>query len=121
MRSLLACLVRASPAVWAQPAESQPVFEAATIKMTDAKGGGGHSHENDAPGLFRGSMTLKSYIMTAYSVKDFQVTGGPNWIDATTYEILGKLERTAETPSGNTAGIRRAVGGNGEEQLHLAL
>jgi uncharacterized protein (TIGR03435 family) len=121
MRSLLACLVLTSPAVWAQPAKRQPVFETATIKMTDAKGGGGHSHENDAPGLFRGSMTLKNYIMTAYNVKDFQVTGGPNWIDDTTYDILGKLERVPESPSENTAGTRRAVSATGEEQLHIAL
>src|SRR5690242_11259275 len=105
MRSLLACVLLASPAVWAQPAESGPVFEAATIKMTAAKGGGGHSHENDTPGLFRGSMTLKSYIMAAYNVKDFQVTGGPNWMDDTTYEIMGKLEHGTDVPPDNTAGL----------------
>jgi uncharacterized protein (TIGR03435 family) len=105
-------LVLTTAAVWAQPAKRLPAFETATIKMTDAKGGGGHSNENDKPGLFRGSMTLKSYIMTAYNVRDFQVTGGPNWIDDTTYEILGKLERTEEAPSGNAGG---------EQQLHVAL
>jgi uncharacterized protein (TIGR03435 family) len=119
MRSLLACLFLMSPAAWGQP-EHHPVFEAATIKMTDTKGGGGHSHENDTPGLFRGSMTLKSYIMTAYSVKDFQVVGGPVWIDASTYEIVGKLDRKQEGPTESIANTRRGDG-LGEEQLHIAL
>jgi uncharacterized protein (TIGR03435 family) len=118
MRSLLACLLLTSPTAWAQPVERPPVFETATIKMTDAKGGGGHSHENDTPGMFRGSMTLKSYIITEYKVKDFQVIGGPSWIDATTYEIVGKLERKTEVPTG----LNRSGGdGLAEEQLHIAL
>jgi uncharacterized protein (TIGR03435 family) len=121
MRSLLACLLLISLALWAQSARHQPVFETATIKMTDAKGGAGHSHENDTPGLFRGSMTLKSYIMTAYNVKDFQVTGGPNWIDASTYEILGKLEHMTDVSLENTVSTVRAENGAGEEQLHIAL
>jgi uncharacterized protein (TIGR03435 family) len=121
MRSPLACLLLMSPALWTQPATRQLVFETATIKMTDAKGGGGHSHENDAPGMFRGSMTLKSYIMTAYNLKDFQVVGGPNWIDATTYEILGKLERAADVPSENARSMYGVERGTGEQQLHIAL
>jgi uncharacterized protein (TIGR03435 family) len=89
--------------------------------MTNAKGGGGHSRENDAPGLFRGSMTLKSYIMTAYSMKDFQVIGGPNWIDDSTYEILGKLERATSAGPENAAVTARTVSGAGEKELHIAL
>jgi uncharacterized protein (TIGR03435 family) len=120
MRSLLVCcLLLTSPAAWAQP-DRQPIFETATIKMMEAKGGGGHSHENNTPGLFRGLMTLKSYIMTAYSMKDFQVIGGPSWIDATTYEILGKLDRKPEAPTESIVDTR-GRDGLGEEQLHIAL
>ena len=93
MRFAFVTLVLMPPALWAQVQEHKPVFEAASIKMTALKGGGSHSHENDTPGLLRASMTLKAYIMTAYSVKPFQVTGGPNWIDESTYDIVAKLER----------------------------
>lgn len=117
MHPLLVFLLLTMPA-WAQRVERQPVFEAATIKMTGAKGGGGHSRESDAPGLFRGSMTLKNYIMTAYNVKDFQVSGGPNWIDDTTYEILGKLEQRPDIENPVTT---RNAGSRDEEQLHIAL
>jgi len=69
MRLLFECLLLMSPVMWTQPVGLHPVFEVASIKMAEAKGGGGHSHENDTPGLFRGSN-----IMTAYDVRDFQVT-----------------------------------------------
>jgi uncharacterized protein (TIGR03435 family) len=116
MRSLLAYCLLMPLAVSAQPSEHPPVFEAASIKMVDAKGGSGHSHENDAPGLSRGSMTLKSFIMAAYNVKDFQVIGGPNWIDVATYEILGKLERTPDVSTKSLGSTPR--NGDREEELH---
>jgi uncharacterized protein (TIGR03435 family) len=119
MRLLLECLLLTSPVMWAQLVSRHPVFEVATIKMTDAKGGAGHSHENDTPGLFRGSMTLKSYVMTAYNVKDFQVIGGPKWVDDTTYEIVAKLERTPDVTRDDTTSIR--IDTKREEQLHVAL
>ena len=37
-------------------------------------------------------MTLKSYLMAAYNVKPYQVTGGPDWIDDSTYDIVAKLD-----------------------------
>ncbi len=120
MRSLLTCLFLMSPYSWAQPSERRPVFETASIKMMEAKGGGGHSHENDTPGLFRGSMTLKSFIMAAYSVKDFQVIGGPSWLDDTTYEILAKLELKTDAATSGIA-TKRGIDGLGEKQLHIAL
>ena len=66
------------------------VFEAASIKL-DATADG--SDADRSPGLLRAQMTLKRYIAYAYDVKDFQVTGGPNWIDADHYEINARLER----------------------------
>ena len=78
--------------------------------MSRATGGSGHSDENDDPGLLRGSMTLKSYIMTAYDVKPYQVIGGPNWVDESTYDIVAKLERSGDNPAAA-----------GEPQVHVAL
>ncbi len=37
-------------------------------------------------------MTLKSYIMMAYNLRRFQVTGGPQWMDDSTYDIVAKLD-----------------------------
>ena len=88
----------------AQTDTPKPVFEAASIKLTASSGGGGHSHENSDPGMLRGSMTLKAYIMAAYGVNSFQVTGGPDWIDSSTYEIVAKMEQ-----AGGEARIHQAL------------
>ena len=80
------------PAAWPQSPAARPVFEAASIKMTAAAGGGGNSYSRGTPGLLRASMTLKSYIMMAYNLRRFQVTGGPKWMDDSTYDIVAKLD-----------------------------
>jgi uncharacterized protein (TIGR03435 family) len=80
------------PAAWPQSPAAKPVFEAASIKMTAPTGGGGNSYSRGTPGLLRASMTLKSYIMMAYNLRQFQVAGGPKWMDDSTYDIVAKLE-----------------------------
>jgi uncharacterized protein (TIGR03435 family) len=37
-------------------------------------------------------MTLKSYILMAYNLRQFQVSGGPKWMDDSTYDIVAKLD-----------------------------
>lgn len=105
----ICCLLPLSLALYAQSKDAKPVFESASIKMTAPSGGGGHSSEHDSTGLLRASMTLKSYIMAAYNVKAFQVTGGPKWIDDSTYEIVAKFEDGT------------AVGHDRGNQVHEAL
>src|SRR6201999_1887228 len=80
------------PAAWPQSPAARPVFEAASIKMTAPTGGGGNSYSRGTPGLLRASMTLKSYIMMAYNLRPFQVSGGPKWMDDSTYDIVAKLD-----------------------------
>jgi uncharacterized protein (TIGR03435 family) len=116
---MIALVLLLAPAAEPQTAEPKAVFETASIKMVSLKEGGGHSHESGDPGMLRGSMTLKSYIMTAYGVKAFQVTGGPNWIDATTYEIVAKLENPRVPLPEKLTTHERSV--SEEERLQLAL
>jgi uncharacterized protein (TIGR03435 family) len=116
---MIAFVLLFAPAAEPQTAEPKAVFETASIKMVSLKEGGGHSHESGDPGMLRGSMTLKSYIMTAYGVKAFQVTGGPNWIDATTYEIVAKLENPRVPLPEKLTTHERSV--SEDERLQLAL
>jgi uncharacterized protein (TIGR03435 family) len=80
------------PAAWPQSPAARPVFEVASIKMTAPTGGGGNSYSRGTPGLLRASMTLKSYIQMAYNLRRFQVSGGPKWMDDSTYDIVAKLD-----------------------------
>jgi uncharacterized protein (TIGR03435 family) len=77
----------------------------ASIKL-DPKADGADSE--DTPGLLRAQMTLKRYIAYAYDVKDFQVRGGPSWIDLDHYDITAKLERV-DPRRPNSVQIREAL------------
>jgi uncharacterized protein (TIGR03435 family) len=87
-------------ALWvllAIPAFGQPpAFEAAAIKPSkDASRGVSWNTEHGRINL---SATLKGMISVAYQVKDFQVSGGPKWIDEDRFEINAKAEGPAEDP-----------------------
>jgi uncharacterized protein (TIGR03435 family) len=119
MRPLILIPLLMPYSAWTQT-EAKPVFEVASIKMVRATGGSGHSSENSDTGLLHGSMTLKSYIVAAYNVKTYQVTGGPNWIDDSTYDVVAKLEMAGlpKLPANLTPNQRAAAE---EDRLHTAL
>jgi uncharacterized protein (TIGR03435 family) len=63
-----------------------PSFEVVSIKPNDL--GGGHSGEHTTPGRFTASMTTRALIRRAFDIKDFQVSGGPGWLDNDNYDIV---------------------------------
>jgi uncharacterized protein (TIGR03435 family) len=121
MRSVLCALLCALPLPISVRCQSaavpKPVFEAASIKL-DPKADGADS--DNTPGLLRAQMTLKRYIAYAYDVKDFQVRGGPNWIDSDHYDITAKLERVDPRRQGGVQ-IREALQTLLAERFHLTF
>lgn len=89
---LSTCIFLAAHA-FAQP----PTFEAAAIKPNKNASGG--THWDSEPGRInlRGN-TLKGLISIAYQVRDFQVAGGPKWIDGDRFDINAKAEGPADDP-----------------------
>ncbi len=65
-------------------------FEVASVKPSDPMARG--SEMGLAPGgLFTArNMTLKLLIRQAYNVRDFQISGGPGWLDTERYDIVAK-------------------------------
>lgn len=68
---------------------SRPTFEVASIKLSKTTGKpslrafpGGRTIATNA--------TLKLLIQLAYGVQDYQIAGGPKWIDSTAYDIDAK-------------------------------
>ncbi len=94
MRLTIVSVLFLASVSWSQTLPGKPVFEAASIKL-DPKADG--SDSENSPGLLRAQMTLRHFIMYAYDVKQFQVIGGPNWLDMEHYDIVAKLEK-AEDP-----------------------
>ncbi len=66
-----------------------PKFEVASIKRDVS---GEPAFFTCVPKCHLERMTLKALIIFAYRVHDFQVTGGPGWIDSERYNIDAKAE-----------------------------
>lgn len=72
-------------------AQAPPAFEVASIKRDLSGEPGGMFTLVPACHLER--MTLRDLVIFAYRVHNFQVTGGPGWIDSERYNIEAKSER----------------------------
>lgn len=71
-----------------------PSFEAATIKPSKAQPGRTATHSHTGMIVLTGK-TLKGLICSAYDVKDFQVSGGPKWLDDDRYDVNAKADGAA--------------------------
>jgi bla regulator protein blaR1 len=76
-------------------AQSQTAtFEVASIKPS-APAGGGMQIGVSPGGTFNAkNVTLKVLIEQAYDVRDFQIAGGPGWVDTEVYDIIAKGDGT---------------------------
>jgi uncharacterized protein (TIGR03435 family) len=68
-----------------------PSFEVATVKPD--RSSGFTRFENILPGRFTAThVKTKTLIAYAYNVRDFQVSGGPAWINSSEFDIAAKPE-----------------------------
>jgi len=66
-------------------------FEAVSIKPNNS--GSGSSGTSTNQGRLRATnVTVKQLIMAAYRVQDFQVIGGPDWINTDRFDVQAKAE-----------------------------
>ena len=42
------------------------------------------------------NVTLKTLIQSAYGVKDFQITGGPRWLDGDAYDVSARADAAGQ-------------------------
>ena len=81
----------------AAPQESQQAFEVASVKR-DVSGEPGPVYYM-FPAFTARRATLRDLVTTAYEVYDFQVSGGPGWINSERYNIESKSEGEPSAPS----------------------
>jgi uncharacterized protein (TIGR03435 family) len=109
---------------WSQTTPGKAVFEAAAIKPADPAAGGSSSWNTDE-GRFRAvNQTLKSYIMIAYDVKNYQVTSGPNWLDSDHYDITAKLDAEGDDtlpPKSQSRQRNQAIDARHRQALQVLL
>ncbi len=73
-------------------AQAPKQFEVASIKPSDPNGHGVRVEMSPGGRITLSGVTVKFLMQQAYGVKDFQITGGPNWIGSEKYDISAKAE-----------------------------
>jgi uncharacterized protein (TIGR03435 family) len=82
-----------------QPAAAPQTFDVASVKLAvpDAgrggRGGRGGGIRTDPQMLTGRNVTLKQLIAYAYHLWNYQIAGGPNWLDSDAYEIEARTDR----------------------------
>src|SRR5260221_14768934 len=83
-------LLVSAAGAFAQPADSPPAFDVASVKTSQLGKGGGEGSRREniqvSPGsVIMRNVSMRSCIRWAYHVMDFQVTG-PDWIGFERYD-----------------------------------
>jgi uncharacterized protein (TIGR03435 family) len=122
-----AAVVLLAAAAWAQPPET---FEVASIKLGDAMSPGTSYYAQPGGGLRVEHATLKSLVLYAYDLREFQLAGAAGWMNTERYVILAK--GVAEGPESyaqmndqqrraRTALVRKRLQNLLAERFHLAV
>jgi uncharacterized protein (TIGR03435 family) len=92
-------------------------FEVASIKPS-APGARGPTIYNPTQSRFAiSAITLKSLVAYAYDVREFQISGGPKWLDADQFDIVAKPDSNP-TPERISAMARALLAERFDLQLH---
>ena len=82
-----------APQAHAQPEGAKLTFEVASVKPNSGNDRGVGIQLQPGGGLRTTGTTLKFLLTFAYDVRDFQVSGGPGWINSDRFDIAAKSER----------------------------
>jgi len=87
--SLVLCPAYAAVCQVQTPTQT-PGFEVASIKLSSPVGGGTQIGVSPGGMFTARNVTVRTLIQQAYDLRDFQVSGGPGWLDAQLYDIVAK-------------------------------
>jgi uncharacterized protein (TIGR03435 family) len=74
-----------------QSSAPAPAFEVASIKPNNSSDG--RVMLGNQPGRFTATnVTLRMLIRNAYQLQDFQITGGPSWLNSDHFDIVAKID-----------------------------
>jgi bla regulator protein blaR1 len=99
----------------AQSADA-PSYEVASIKPSPANARGGSIRPTPDGGITAENVSLKVLIRTAYRIQDYQIAGGPNWLDVDPYDIQAKRPGKGGSDGGRLA-LRKLLA----DRFHLTV
>jgi uncharacterized protein (TIGR03435 family) len=87
--ALVTAIILSSVPVHSQTEASQLKFDVASIKpsRSDDKG---PSFDLSPSGALNINLDVKSLVLTAYRIQDYQLVGDPKWLESTYYRIVAK-------------------------------
>jgi uncharacterized protein (TIGR03435 family) len=100
-------------------AGARPSFDVVSVKPIDA-----NSHSASVHGTPDGMMlsgALRRMILYAYALHEFQVTGGPDWIATSTWEVHGKDDKPEPDGSKLSAAQRKEQNDRRMQQVQSLL
>lgn len=95
--------------------EQLPAFEVASIKPDTSNSNMMHVGGPDVSRYTATNVTVRMLIINAFHVKNFQISGGPSWIDSHKFDIDAKVEDSL------AASLERLPKAQQEEQKRLML
>ncbi len=119
-RLVVATLTVLASGLLAQSATSEhaPKFEVASIKPSDPSVTGFRIQSAPGGRFIASGVTVKFLIQQAYGVRDFQISGGPSWIDTLKFDLNAKAdEETANQRDVMSLRMRALL----EERFQLKL
>jgi uncharacterized protein (TIGR03435 family) len=95
----LTVFILAVPLASQTPPAQKPSFEVASVKPDNSGSGSSRTSSNSDTGYFRASnVTLRSLIASGFRLFDFQLVGGPDWINTAKFDIEARAESGAIPP-----------------------
>lgn len=91
--------ILAACALFSQSAPARLTFEVASIKPSSPDARGVMIQNQPGGGLRMTNVPLRVLITQAYDIRDFQLSGGPGWMNSDRYDITAKADRSAATDS----------------------
>jgi len=70
----------------------EPKFEVASIRASEPGARGATLYAPTPERFAASSITVKGLIAFAYDVRDFQISGGPKWLDSNLYDVVARPE-----------------------------
>ena len=86
--------------------KNRPTFEVASIKPSDSSSPNMFIRLSPGGRYTTHGMTVKNLIQNAYDLHDFQISGGPDWINSAKYDIAAKSEDSSDRAFGRQLELR---------------
>ena len=82
-----ACALMAIPLLCQTPAAQKPSFEVASIKPSEPGQRGSRAQVQPGGRVVINNVAVRNMMTIAYGVRDFQITGGPGWLETDGWDI----------------------------------